>query len=139
RRVFSLLTLPFAAGFIGAVLGGLAIRLNWTRTPELVLIVPSLMLIPGPHLINGLLDLVDNYVPMSIARLGLATSILIATAIGIALGIQLTLQEFPLAQNVDADHLNVFLDMFLAGLVTIGFAVFYNTTWPHTWMATAGG
>ena len=139
RRHFSLLTLPFAAGFVGAVLGGLAIRLDWTRTPELVLIVPSLMLIPGPHLINGLLDLVDNYVPMSIARLGLATSILIATAIGIALGIQLTLQEFPLAQNVEADHLNVFLDMFLAGLVTIGFAVFYNTTWPHTWMATAGG
>lgn len=140
RRRFRLLTLPLAAGFIGAVLGGLAIRLDWTRTPELVLIVPSLMLIPGPHLINGLLDLVDNYIPMSMARFGLATSIMIATAIGIALGIQLTLREFPLVeQNVKADHLNVLLDMFLAGLVTIGFAVFYNTTWPHTWMATAGG
>ena len=77
------------------------------------------MLIPGPHLINGLLDLVDNYIPMSIARLGLATSILIATAIGIALGIRLTLREFPLVeQNVTTDHLNVLLDMFLAGIVT---------------------
>jgi uncharacterized membrane protein YjjP (DUF1212 family) len=140
RRRYNLLTLPFAAGFVGAVLGGLAIRLGWTLTPELALIVPSLMLIPGPHLINGLLDLVDNYVPMSMARFGLATGILVATAVGIALGIQLTLREFPLVeQSVKAGDLNVLMDMFLAGLVTIGFAVFYNTTWPHTGMATAGG
>jgi uncharacterized membrane protein YjjP (DUF1212 family) len=140
RRRFSLLTLPFAAGFVGAILGGLAIQGGWTHTPELALIVPSLMLIPGPHLINGLLDLIDNYVPMSMARFGLATGILIATAIGIALGIQLTLREFPLVeQSVKSEHLNVFVDMFLAGIVTIGFAVFYNTTWPHTGMAAAGG
>ena len=99
RRHFSLLTLPFAAGFVGAALGGIAIRLGWTSTPELVLIVPSLMLIPGPHLINGLLDLVDNYIPMSIARLGLATSIVVATAVGIALGVELTLGELPLVEQ----------------------------------------
>jgi len=49
------------------------------------------MLIPGPHLLNGLFDLIDNYVPMSLARLGLATAIIIASALGIALGIELTL------------------------------------------------
>ena len=49
RRHFSILTLPLAAGFIGAVFGALAIRWNWTQTPELALIVPSLMLVPGPH------------------------------------------------------------------------------------------
>ena len=70
RRHFSLLTLPLSAAFIGAALGGLAIRLGWTRTPGLALIVPSLMLIPGPHLINGILDLVDNYVPMSCRQAG---------------------------------------------------------------------
>src|SRR5262249_46943865 len=87
RRQFSLLTLPLTAAFIGAVFGGLAIRLGWTRTPGLVLIVPSLMLVPGPHLINGLLDLIDNYLPMSIARLGLATCVLLASALGIVFGI----------------------------------------------------
>jgi uncharacterized membrane protein YjjP (DUF1212 family) len=56
RRHFSLLTLPLTAALVGAVLGGLAIRLGWTHTPELVLIVPALMLVPGPHLINGVLD-----------------------------------------------------------------------------------
>ena len=37
------------------------------------------------------------------------------------------------------DHLNVLLDLFLAGIVTVGFALFYNTAWAHAGMATAGG
>ena len=82
RRHVALLALPFTAAFIGAVLGGIAIRLGWTQSLGLVLIVPSLMLVPGPHLINGLLDLIDNYLPMSIARLGLATAIVVASATG---------------------------------------------------------
>src|SRR5262249_59046633 len=72
RRHFSLLALPLTAALIGAVCGGVAIRLGWTRTPGLALIVPALMLVPGPHLINGVLDLIDNHLPMSMARLGLA-------------------------------------------------------------------
>jgi uncharacterized membrane protein YjjP (DUF1212 family) len=86
RRHLSLLVLPAVAAFIGAVLGGLAIRLGITRTPELVLVVPALMLVPGPHLINGVLDLIDDFLPMSLARLGLAAGVLLASALGIALG-----------------------------------------------------
>ena len=81
RHKYNLLTLPLTAAFIGAVFGGLAIRLGWTQTPGLALIVPSLMLVPGPHLINGLQDVVDNLMPMGIARLGLALSILLACAL----------------------------------------------------------
>jgi uncharacterized membrane protein YjjP (DUF1212 family) len=140
RRHFALLMLPLAAAFIGAVLGGLAIRLDWTETPGLVLIVPSLMLVPGPHLLNGLLDLIDNHVPMSIARLTLAAGILLASALGVVLGIELTLGG-PLAagQDVTTEHLNLFSDMFLAGIVTCGFAVFYNTLWVQIAMAALGG
>ena len=65
RRRHDYVALPFTAALIGAALGGMAIRFGWTQTPGLALIVPSLMIIPGPHLINGLLDLIDNYLPMS--------------------------------------------------------------------------
>ena len=140
RRHFCLLMLPLTAAFIGAILGGVTIRLGWTRTPGLALIVPSLMLVPGPHLINGLLGLIDNYLPMSIARLGLAAAILLASALGIVLGIELTLSG-PLGadQGVTSEHLNVFSDMLLAGIVTCGFAVFYNTPWAQVAMAALGG
>lgn len=140
RRHVALLALPFTAAFIGAVLGGIAIRLAWTQTPGLVLIVPSLMLIPGPHLINGLLDLIDNYVPMSVARLGLATAIVVASALGIILGIELTLSGPPVVrQSFATDHLNLMSDMLLAAVVTCGFAVYYNASWSQISMAILGG
>jgi uncharacterized membrane protein YjjP (DUF1212 family) len=140
RRHFSLLTLPLTAAFIGALLGGLAIRLGWTGTPELVLLVPALMLVPGPHLINGLLDLIDNHVPMALARFGLAAGILLASAAGIILGVELTLPD-PVSgeQAAGSEHLNIVSDMGLAGIVTCGFAVFYNTAWRQLWMPILGG
>jgi uncharacterized membrane protein YjjP (DUF1212 family) len=139
RRHINLLALPFAAAFIGALLGGLAIRYGWTETPALVVIVPALMLIPGPHLINGLLDLVDNYLPMSLARLGLATGITVASALGIVLGLELTLAGPVPDEIIAADHLNLVIDMILAGMVTFGFAVFYNGSWKHVGLAMVGG
>jgi uncharacterized membrane protein YjjP (DUF1212 family) len=140
RRHFSLLALPLTAALIGAVLGGLAIRLGSTRTPGLVLIVPALMLVPGPHLINGVLDLIDNHLPMSMARLELAAGILLASALGIVLGVELTLPgPLPLGQGASVDHLNLATDVVLAGIVSCGFAVFYNTAWRQVGMAAVGG
>jgi uncharacterized membrane protein YjjP (DUF1212 family) len=140
RRHFSLLTLPLTAALIGAVLGGLAIRLGWTGTPSLVLVVPALMVVPGPHIINGVMDLIDNHLPMSMARLGLAAGILLAGALGIVLGVEMTLPgPLPPDQGANVDHLNLVSDMVLAGIVTCGFAVFYNTAWRQVGMAAVGG
>jgi uncharacterized membrane protein YjjP (DUF1212 family) len=140
RWHFSRLALPLIAAFIGSVLGGIAIRLGWTETPQLALVVPSLMLVPGPHIINGFLDLIDNYLPMCLSRLGLATGITLASALGIALGVEVALPG-PLFPEPSAHngHLNLFSDMAFAGIVTCGFAVFYNTAWRHVGMAVIGG
>src|SRR5262249_32856206 len=88
----------------------------------------------------GFMDLIDNYLPMSIARLWLATGILLASALGIVVGIELILSE-PLAadQRVTSDHLNVLSDMLLAGIATCGFSVYYNTPWAQVAMAALGG
>jgi uncharacterized membrane protein YjjP (DUF1212 family) len=140
RRRFSLLALPLAAAFVGALLGGAAIRFGWTSTPGLVLIVPCLMIVPGPHLINGLLDLVDNHVPMSLARLGLAAGILLAAGLGLLVGVRLTLPDLPEVKlNFGNDQLNLVTDMLLAGLVTCAFAVYYNAAWSLVRLAIVGG
>jgi uncharacterized membrane protein YjjP (DUF1212 family) len=140
RRHYSLLLLPLAASLIGAIFGGLVVRFGWTQTPGLALVVPALMVIPGPHLINGLLDLIDNYIPMSIARLVLATGILLSSAAGIILGVELTV-PMPIAadQTANTDRFNLVSVMALAGVSTCGFAIFYNTAWRHLAMAIVGG
>jgi uncharacterized membrane protein YjjP (DUF1212 family) len=140
RRHFPLLALPLTAALVGAVLGGLAIRWGWTQSVELVLIVPALMVVPGPHLINALLDLIDNHLPMSLARLGLAAGILLASALGIVIGIELTDPgPFTPGQGADTDRLTLVLDVVLAAIVASGFATFYNTSWRQLWMAALGG
>jgi uncharacterized membrane protein YjjP (DUF1212 family) len=140
RLHFSLLALPFTAALIGAVAGGLAVRLGWTRSPDLAVVVPALMVIPGPHLINGLLDLIDNHLPMSLARLGLAAGILLAGAAGVAHGAELSLPDLAAPDRpADPGRLTFITDAALAGVVTCGFAVFYNTTWRVLGMATVGG
>lgn len=140
RQHVSLLALPLTAAFIGAILAGVAIRLGWTGSPELVLIVPALMLIPGPHVINALLDLIDNHVPMSVSRLGLATGILLASSLGVVLGVELV---FPgplfIEHAAKASHLTLGFDMALAALATCGFAVFYNAPWPQVGLAAVAG
>jgi uncharacterized membrane protein YjjB (DUF3815 family) len=139
-RHFALLVLPLCAAFIGAFVGGMAVRFGGTSTPGLAIIVPSLMLVPGPHLINGLFDLVENYLPMSLARLGLATAILMSSAIGVIGGLELALPSPPLAgTSADTSHLNLLSDMLLAGVVTCGFAIYYNATWKQVGLAVVGG
>ncbi len=140
RRVDSLFLPPLAASFLGAIFGGLAFRLGWLRTPELALIVPALMLVPGPHLINGVLDLVENYIPMSLARLGLASGILIANALGVVAGVELILPDgLPPGVKGDAEHIGLVADLILAAIVTCGFAVVFNSPWKQVGMAALVG
>jgi uncharacterized membrane protein YjjB (DUF3815 family) len=140
RRHFSLLLLPLTAALIGAILGALAIWLGLSRTPSLVLIVPALMLVPGPGLINGSLDLIDNHLPMSRARLGLAAGIVLASTLGIILGVELIPPgPLPTDQGNNVDHLNLVSDVVLTGIVTFGFAVFYNTAWRQVGLAAVSG
>lgn len=140
KRHFSLLMLPFIAALIGAVVGALAIRCGWTRTPGLIVIVPALMIVPGPHLINGLIDLVDNYISMSLARLSLAAGILLASAAGTVIGMAAVLPpETVVPSKPNIGHLNLLSDMVLAGVVTFGFAAFYNVALSHVGLAIVGG
>ena len=114
-------TPPFAAGLVGATLGGLAIRLGWTDTPGLCLIVPALMLVPGPHLINGVHDMLENHMQTGICRLALALAILTAAALGVALGGWLALGPETLSTSPsEATRLTLPLDAALAGVAACG-------------------
>jgi uncharacterized membrane protein YjjP (DUF1212 family) len=140
RRKVGLFSLPFAAGLIGACLGGTVIRLGWTGTPILCLVVPALMLVPGPHLINGVNDTLENHLRTAICRLGLSAGILIAAALGVVLGGWLTTGlTLTAAPPPDARPLTLPLDVALAGVAACGFGMFYNAPWRALWISIACG
>jgi uncharacterized membrane protein YjjP (DUF1212 family) len=139
-RSVTLFAQPFAAGLIGAVLSGLVIRLGWTETPGFCLIVPALMLVPGPHLINGVHDMWENYVHTGIYRLGLAAGILIAAALGVVLGGWLSLGPATLSTSPSmATPLTLALDAALAGVAACGFGALYNAPWRVLWVSILCG
>ena len=140
RRSVLLFAHPFAAGLIGAALGGLAIRLGWTETPGLCLIVPALMIVPGPHLINGVHDILENHMQTGVCRLALAVGILVATALGVVLGGLLTLGPVTVSTSPsEAMRLTLLLDMALAGVAACGFGAFYNAPWRVLWVSIVCG
>ena len=140
KRSVTLFVQPFAAGLIGAALGGMAIRLGWTETPGFCLIVPALMLVPGPHLINGVRDMLENHMQTGVCRLGLALGILIATALGVALGAWLTLGLATVSTSPsEAIPLTLALDAALAGVAACGFGAFYNAPWRVLWVSILCG
>lgn len=135
---FSFLTLPLAAAFLGALIGGLAIRFGWTQSPELVLVVPALMLVPGAHFLNGLLDLFDRQVPMALTRFGLALALLLAAGLGVAIGAELTVANMPRVQLPPAVPGLVASALF-ACLAACGFAFSYNCLWPQIGLVAVAG
>ena len=140
RRPVLVFAPPFAAGLVGAALGGLAIRLGWTDTAGLCLIVPALMLVPGPHLINGVHDMLDNHMATGICRLGLALGILTAAALGVVLGGWLTLGQATLSTSPsDTIRLTLPLDAALAGVAACGFGALYNAPWRVLWVSIVCG
>jgi uncharacterized membrane protein YjjP (DUF1212 family) len=140
QRHWPLLSLPFVAGVIGGLAGGVAIRFDWTHTAGLCLMVPALMLVPGPHLINGVADVFENHVVPGVGRLVLAAAIFLASALGVFAGGWLVMG----LRNVDATtsdvvKLTLMLDVILAGIASCGFGAFYNSPWRALGMSIGCG
>lgn len=135
-----LFALPFVAALIGSLMGGVVIQQGWTHTPGICLIVPALMLVPGPHLINGLYDMIENNMQTGIPRLGLAAGILVAAAMGIFLGGWLTLGMTTVPPwKGSAVPIPLWLDVLLAGVASCGFGAFYNAPWRVLWTSILCG
>jgi uncharacterized membrane protein YjjP (DUF1212 family) len=139
KRHVTLFALPFAAALIGAVLGAAVIRLGWTGTSALALVVPSLMLVPGAHLINGVDDLLGNHMQSGIGRLGLAAVVLMAAALGVLLGYWLVLGFITLAAASTPAPLTLATDVVLAGVAAGGFALSFNVPQRVVWVCLLSG
>jgi uncharacterized membrane protein YjjP (DUF1212 family) len=130
---------PFVAALIGALVGGLVIRADGTATQSLCLIVPALMLVPGPHLINSVEDMLDNEIDTGISRLCLALTILLAAAAGVVAGMWLTVGTIAEAASGGRVATVALVDILLAGVAAAGFSAFQNSPWRVVWVAVACG
>jgi uncharacterized membrane protein YjjP (DUF1212 family) len=128
---------PFCAALVAGVVGALAVRYQLSSSLRLIAVCPCMVLVPGPHVLNGVLDLINGRIQLGAARLIYAGLIIVAISTGLLLGLALLGVSLP----VDAPGRAVPLwqDVITAGVAVAAYSVFFST--PLTmlpWPAAVG-
>jgi len=80
---------PFGAALVAGVIGALAVRYNLSSALRLVAVCPCMVLVPGPHFLNGMLDLIRGRINLGASRLIYAVLVVVAISTGLLLGLAL--------------------------------------------------
>ena len=124
---------PFSAAFLAGVIGGLAVRYQLSSSLRLVAVCPCMVLVPGPHVLNGALDLIKGRIHLGAARMIFAGLVVVAISTGLLLGLALLGVSLPIDQASRAVPLS--LDTLAAGVAVAAYSVFFSTPlqmlpWP---------
>jgi uncharacterized membrane protein YjjP (DUF1212 family) len=124
---------PFSASLLAGVIGALAVRYDLSSALRLVAVCPCMVLVPGPHMLNGALDLVKGRIHLGAARMLYAGLIVVAISTGLLLGLALLGVSLPVDQAGRA--IPLWLDMIAAGVAVAAYSVFFSTPldmlpWP---------
>jgi len=124
---------PFCAALLAGVIGALAVRYELSTSLRLVAVCPCMILVPGPHVLNGMMDLAAARVDLGASRLGYAGLIILAISAGLLLGLQLLGVSLPVGEPSKAVPL--WLDIIAAGIAVAAYSIFFSTplrmlSWP---------
>lgn len=122
---------PFCAALVAGLVGGLAARYQLSTALRLVVVCPCMVLVPGPHILNGAIDLIKGRIHLGAARLMYAGLVVLAISTGLLLGLTLTNETLP----IDPPGLAVplWFDVIAAGVAVACYSVFFST--PLTMLA----
>ncbi len=118
---------PLIAALIAGAAGSLSVHVGLDADLRLTLICPCMILMPGPHFLNGSIDLVRARISLGTARLVFACLLVLMICIGLLLGLALGNTSLPLHHapfSVPLLH-----NVIAAGLAVAGYGTFYNMAW----------
>ncbi|WP_111510499.1 threonine/serine exporter family protein [Mycobacterium kyogaense] len=154
RRLLATVTsdvlLPiFGAALIAGGAGALAGAVGMQVPGGLVALCPAMVMVPGPQILIGAMDLLAVRLPLALARLGYALLVLAVIAVGLMVGLRMGGQALPLTSP--PAEVPFTLDVLAAGVAAACYPVFFSMPyrllgWPvavgmaaHAvhWLATA--
>lgn len=78
---------PFGAALLAGAIGAVAVRLQISSALRLIAVCPCMVLVPGPHLLNGAIDLIRGRVPLGASRIGYASLTILMICVGLLVGL----------------------------------------------------
>lgn len=124
---------PFCAALLAGLIGALAIRYDLSSSLRLVAVCPCMILMPGPHFLNGAFDLIQGRIHLGAARLVYAGFVVVAIATGLLLGLALLGASLPV--DPPGRAVPLWEDVIAAGVAVCAYSVFFSTPlnmlpWP---------
>jgi uncharacterized membrane protein YjjP (DUF1212 family) len=124
---------PFCAALVAGVIGALAVRYQLSSSLRLVAVCPCMVLVPGPHVLNGALDLINGRIHLGAARLIYAGLVIVAISTGLLLGLALLGVSLPVDEA--GRTVPLWQDVIAAGVAVAAYSVFFSTPlnmlpWP---------
>jgi uncharacterized membrane protein YjjP (DUF1212 family) len=126
---------PFCAALLAGVIGALAVRFQLSSSLRLVAVCPCMVLVPGPHVLNGAFDLIKGRIDLGAARVTYAGLVIVAISIGLLLGLAFLGVSLPVDQA--GRDVPLWLDTLAAGVAVAAYSIFFSTplhmlAWPVT-------
>ena len=124
---------PFCAAILAGAIGALAVRYQLSSSLRLVAVCPCMVLVPGPHLLNSALDLINGRIHLGGARLIYAGLITVAISAGLLFGLALLGVSLPV--DGPGRDVPIWEDVIAAGVAVASYSVFFSTPvnmlpWP---------
>jgi uncharacterized membrane protein YjjP (DUF1212 family) len=116
---------PFCAALIAGVIGAAAVHLRLSASLRLAAISPCMVLVPGPHFLNGAIDAYRGRVALGGARMLYALLIVAAITTGLLVGLSLLGVSLPVDPPIAAVPL--WQDVLAAGVAIAAYTVFFST------------
>jgi uncharacterized membrane protein YjjP (DUF1212 family) len=121
------------AALVAGLIGALAVRFNLSSSLRLVAVCPCMILVPGPHVLNGMMDLIAARISLGSSRLVYAGVVILAISFGLLLGLGLLGVSLPVGEP--GRDIPLWVDVIAAGVAVGAYSVFYSTPlrmlgWP---------
>lgn len=124
---------PLCAALLAGVIGALAVRHQMSSSLRLVAVCPCMILVPGPHVLNGMMDIIAARISLGSSRLVFAGVIVLAISFGLLFGLGLFGVSLPV--EGPGTPVPLWADVIAAAVAVAAYSVFYSTPmrmlpWP---------
>ena len=115
---------PLCAALLAGIIGAFAVRYRLSSPLRLVAVCPCMILVPGPHVLNGMMDLSVARISLGASRLLYSGLLVLAISAGLLLGLGLLGVSLPVGEP--GRVVPLWLDIVAAGVAVAAFSIFFS-------------
>jgi uncharacterized membrane protein YjjP (DUF1212 family) len=126
-RSHNLLVQPLSAALLAGLIGAAAVHLQLSSVLRLVAVCPCMVLVPGPHILNGALDLAHGRMVLGQARLWFASLVTLMICAGLLAGLWIAQSTLPVSGP--SSPVPFAYDVLAAGVAVAAYGTFFAMRW----------